>query len=194
MTWHLYFIPIMGTGAKSDPRRPKYLTSLGVPWGMMDYGFQPVALVAADVDGATDISLSANADAHRLPDDLDQPIGATALAIIQNALETRNLPAEWIISTLSYRQVLRTVLGFFAFFQRFATVANTTALLLGGAVTLNTQLNQLSAAARQNLRDTATSLGLDISGVAATSTVRAVLKNVADQWGQRSVTIGGIAI
>lgn len=192
--WHLYLVPVIGDGTKTDARRPKYVTTLGVEWSMMDYGFQPVGLVAVDVDDATDTAIQANADVQPLPDNLDQLIGAGALSIVQNALENRNLPSQWVTTSMSYRTLLRTLAGFFAFVQRYATVANTTGLLLGGAVTLNTTLSQLSAGARQNLRDTATSLGLDIAGLAGSTTIRAALKIIADQWGQRSFEIGGISL
>ena len=193
MTWHLYLLPIIGSGVKGDARRPKYITNFN-DWSMMDYGFQPVALAAVDIDDVSDASLSANADVQKIPDNLDQTIGAAALAIVQSALEDRNLPSQWVTQGITYRELLRTLYGFFSFVQRYATIANTTALLLGRAVTLNTQLNQLSAGVRQNLRDTATSLGLDISGLAGTTTIRAALKNVADQWGRRFFNVGGINI
>lgn len=190
MAWHLYLVPVIGDGTEDDPRRPKYVTSFSA----MDYGFQPVMLVATDVDDATDAALQLNADVTRIPDALDNQLGAAALAIVQNALETRHLPAGWVTGGITYRALLRTVGGFFAFLQRYSTVANTTALVFGGAVDLETTMNQLSAAKRQELKDTAVSLGLDISGIAGNTKLRAVLKNIADQWGQREMHLGGITI
>ena len=190
MTWHLYLLPIIGSGTYEDPRRPKYLDN----YSILDYGFQPVALAATDVDDATDAALQLNADVHRIPDNLDQSIGSAALAIVQNALETRNIPAGWITSTVTYRVLLRTAFGFFSFLQRYAVVAKTTSLLLGGSVTLNTRINQLSAVVRQNLQNTAISLGLSATGITGTATIRQVLKNLADQWGQSSFILGGITI
>lgn len=191
MTWHLYFVPIIGDGTKLDPRRPKYMTG---EWSAMDYGMHPVMLVAANVDNVTDTALQLNADVYRVPDTLDQLIGAGVLALVQNALETRNLPAEWVIAETTYRVLLRTIAVFFAFFQRYTTVANTTALFFGGAVTLNTRINQLTAQQRQDLAATATSLGLDFTAVSNAATLRTALKILADQWGQHSVQIGGLSI
>lgn len=190
MAWHLYLVPIVGSGTLENPRRPKYL----IHYSMIDYGFQPVALAASDVDEATDAALQINADVHRLPDDLDQPIGPVALAIVQDALETRNLPAQWVTNDVTYRVLLRTLFGFFSFVQRYAAVSNTTALLLGGAVNLNTRINQLPASVRQNLQVTATDLGLSSTGISGATTIRQVLKNLADQWGQRPYSVGGISI
>jgi len=200
MAWHLYLVPVIGTGFPigdppvRDPRRPKYVADLGVLWAAMDYGFQPVMLVAADVDDLTDTSLQVNADVTKVPDALDNQIGAVAISIVQNALEIRHLPAGWVTTDITYRVLLRTLAGFFAFVQRYATVANTTALVFGGAVDLNTRVNQLPVAVRQNLQATATSLGLDATGISGSTTLRVVLKNIADQWGQRSFQIGEITV
>jgi len=195
MAWHLYLVPVIGDGTKADPRRPKYVAALsGVDWAAMDYGFQPVMLVAANVDDATDTTATNQADVQRLPDNLDQQIGAAALSIVQNALETRNLPAGWVTNTMTYRELLRTLGGFFAFLQRYSVVANTTGLVIGGTVNLNTQFNQLPQAVRTNLQDTATSLGLSSAGITGTSTIRVILKNIADQWGQKPIIVGAITI
>lgn len=192
MAWHLYIMPISGSGTKADPRRPKY--ELPGEWCMSDYGFQPVALVAADVDDPTDAALAANADVTKIPDNLDQQLGPGAVTAVQNALENRNLPAGWVAQALTYRQVLRTIYGFFAFLQRFSVISGNTNPVIGGSVTLETQFNQLPASARQSLRDTASSFGLDISGLSVTSPIRSILKSFADQWGQRSFSIGGIQV
>lgn len=192
--WHLYLIPMIGTGTRQDPRRPKYIDGLGASTGVLRYGFQPVALVALDVDDDTDATLAANVDVQKIPDDLDNTIGPNALSIIQNALEDRNIPSQWVTSNITYRMVLRTLYGFFSFLQRYSAIANTTALVFGGAVTLNTQFNQLSGTARTNLRNTATDLGLTLTGIPNTSTLREVLKLLADQWGQREFVIGGVTI
>jgi hypothetical protein len=195
-TWHLYLVPVIGTGLiigdppVDDSRRPKYLTT----YACADYGMQPVMLCASFVDDATDTSLQANADVTRIPDNLDQQLSAGAVTAVQNALEARNLPALWVDTTMTYRQVLRTVGGFFAFMQRYAVIANTINPVLTGSVTLSTQYNQLPQAARNNLQETATSLGLSTTGLSGTNTLRQILKNIADQWGQRPIILGEITI
>jgi len=194
MPWHLYLVPIIGVGTKVDPRKPKYLTTLGVDWGMVDYGFQPFALAAANVDDATDTSLQINVDVTKIPDNLNQLLGAGAVNTVQTALEDRNLPAGWVTSALSYRDVLRTLWGFFAFLQRYSVVSGNTNPLIAAAVTLDTQFNQLSQTARTNLQDTAASLGLSSAGLTGTSTIRQILKNISDQWGQRAFSVGAVNI
>jgi hypothetical protein len=160
----------------------------------VDYGFQPFMLVAADVDGATDTAATAQPDVTRIPDNLDQLIGAGALSAVQTALENRNIPAGWVTAALSYRTVVRTIWGFFAFIQRYSVVSGNTNPILAASINLDTQFNQLPSGAQTNLQNTATSLGLSSAGLTGTSTLRQILKNISDQWGQRAFTVGGITI
>jgi hypothetical protein len=193
MSWHIYLIPIEGTGIDKDGRRPKYMTELGTDWSMIDYGQQPVGLVAADLDVTQAGVLEAHADVSKIPDNLDQSIGG-ALTQVSDALETMNIPAQWITGATSYREVLRALWGFFAFLQRYAEITNSPAPILSVTTNLNLRLNQLSAAVRQNLKDTALSLGLNIDAVVGTTTLRQMLREIADQWGDRSFQLGGITV
>ncbi len=193
--WHLYLVPLIGTGVTdSNPRTPKYIAALSVPWAMVDYGFQPVALVAADVDGATDTSLQGNGDVTKIPDNLDNLLGAGAVSAVQTALENKNIPAGWVTSALSYRTVLRTIWGFFAFLQRYAVVSGNTNPIIAASINLDTQFGSLPQTAQDNLAATAKSLGLNTTGVTGTTTLRVILKGIADQWGQRSFTLGGVTV
>lgn len=195
MSWHLYIVPVVGDGTRGNERRPKYMAALsGVPWAGIDYGFQPVMLVGANVDDATDEQAQAQSDVLRIPDNRDQLLGAGAVDIVQTALENRNIPAGWVTQSLSYKTVLRTIWGFFAFVQRYSVISGNTSPLITGSVTLETQFNQLPQGVRTNLQDTATSLGLSSSGLTSTSTIREILKNISDQWGQRPFNVGNILI
>jgi len=189
--WHLYLVPVIGTGTQEDPRSPKYLAS----YACTDYGHQPQMLCAADVDAGTDAALQANSDVTRIPDNLDAQLGAGAVTAVQNALEARNIPAGWVTQALTYRTVLRTLFGMFSLFQRYAAIAqNPNAVIDGATVTLSTQFNQLPLKARQDLQATVASFGLDTSGLTGASTIRQILKAFADQFGQRPFTLGGVAI
>jgi len=192
-TWHLYVVAVIGAGTEQDDRRGKY-TDLATSFSCTDYGFQPVMICAMDVSGANDTFINAQSDATRLPDNLDSTISAGALTVVQNALENRNIPAGWVTAGLTYRELLRTVDGFFAFMQRYLGVTGKKLPVFGGSVTLNTQFNDLSQTLKNELASTAQSLGLDTSQLSGTNTLRQILKNIADQWGQRSFVLGGITI
>jgi hypothetical protein len=191
MTWHLYFIPIVGTGSRSDPRRPKYSTD-ATEFAMVDYGFNGSTLVAANLSDADDVTLSSFGDVTKIPDNLNATIGG-ALATVQAALEARNIPADWITSGMTYRNMLRIIRGTFTFMQRYVGITGSTAAFFGGAVTLESTLGSLSLQIRTNVSGTLISLGVDTSVFTGSMTVRQGLKAVADQL-PLGFTLGGITV
>jgi hypothetical protein len=192
MAWHLYLCPIIGAGTFTDQRHPKYISDLGVQWSMIDYGFQPFCLVAANVSDAQDAALVLNSDVTKIPDNLDSNVAVTAT---QNALESLQIPANWINASNTYRQVLRIVWGMFNFFQRYSVISGTVNPLIDGiTISLSTQFSSLPLKVRQDLIATAQDLNLDTSSLSGNSTLRQILKALADSWGQRSFTLGGITI
>src|SRR3990167_9302367 len=115
----LYLMPITGAGtSQADPRQPKYTADLGPEWSMMDYGLVPWCIVAAERDDAVHAALTANADVRAVPVDLDSTVGA-ALSATQTALETARIPAGWVTAGMTWRQVLRPVMGLFQLAQRY---------------------------------------------------------------------------
>lgn len=190
MAWHLYLLPIIGT----TDRLPKYIEALGVSWSMRDYGQQPECLVAADVSAAQHSSIIGNGDVQFIPDNLDQQIGG-ALSTVEAALSSRHIPDGWVTSNMTYRFVIRKILGAFKFLVRFHIVSGISAPAINGAnVTLNTQFQDLGANARQGLLDTAATFKLDISDFSGTSTLRQILKGVCDQLTSGPIQMGGIVI
>jgi hypothetical protein len=197
MTWALYALPIAGTGANStDPRRPKYVKEApelaGLQWSMMDYGHNPHCLMAADVSPAQDAFLVAQADVRAIPDDLDSAVGG-ALNAVQNALEAMSIPAGWVTAGTTWREVVRTVGGLFQFAQRYASIANGQTFLPAG-VNLNNTWGSISAARRTNVTNTAASFEppYSMAGITNGTTIRAALKLLADQWGDRPFVLGGM--
>jgi len=164
-----------------------------VSCGTMDFGFEPVMLVGATVDGATDATLTANADVVALPVNLDVNLTAAEVTAVQAKLEAVNIPAGWVTTSLTWRQLVRTIVAMFQFAQRYNGVAGNVRLFPTG-VTLSTRWNQLSPTVQTNLTTTATSLGYSTTGLSGTTTLRTVLKNMADQWGSRPIFIGGLEI
>lgn len=198
MTIRYYLIPI--EIVDSDKRGPKYLNwrftenpaPLNVPWSMMDFGLEPVMLIRADVTGGQHTTLSANADVISIPTNIDANITAGALSAVKAALETLNIPAGWVTTSFTYRQVLRMVCGLFQFAQRHHGVH--LERLFSGGFDLDTQFSALPLAVRQRLIATADSLEYDTSGLSGSNTIRQILKNVADQWGSKPVIIGGVEL
>ena len=158
------------------------------------YGAQGILLVAADVDDATDKAITALSGVLRIPDNLDQQVGAGGLTIVRNALETRNIPGNWVQAGTTYRALLRVALGAFTLLQRYRAISGNMGKVLQGAVTLNTVFSTLSQQTRDYLLATASSLKLDITGLTGDLTLRQILKAVGDQFANQVFHIGGITI
>lgn len=192
MAKRLYIVPKTGTGGMDDAYRPKYFSDLvGVSWNAMDYGLEPHFLVASELTTDQHNTLVANADVIAIPANLDAQVGANRDAVV-DALETLNVPAGWVTKTMTYRKILKIVAAIMLFAQRLHGHAGLR--IFASGITLSTKFNQLPANVRTKLIETAQSMNFDTSSLSGTSTVRQILKAMADQWGLKDIKIGGIVL
>lgn len=195
MAWLLYIDPIETNGTT---RSAKYLKSrsgtgtIEAAYSLMPFGNEPWGLLAADLTSQQDTDLMANADVSSIPLTFDSNLTAGQVTAVVNKLETINVPAGWVNTGITWRQLLRTVMGLFQFSQRFAGITGKEIFQAG--VNLSLQFNQLSAANRQALIDTANTFGYDTSSLSGTSTLRQILKTMADQWGSKPLTLGPFSV
>ena len=194
--WHLYLVPVVVVkdAQGQSSRRPKYAEALKVEWKAIDFGAQPVMLVAADLSDAQDKAATANADVTRIPDNLDSIVTVAARASVQKALESRNIPGSWVTIGTTYRTIVRTFISVSFLLQRYGAVAKNYGPVITGSVTLSTTFSALPLAARNNLLAAAKSLQIDTSGFTGNSTLRQILKGVADQSANRQRQLGGVTI
>jgi hypothetical protein len=174
MALRFYVVPKIGTGAFTDPFRPKYITEVGSPWNAMDYGLEDTMLAGINVTSAQHTTLQANIDVISIPADLDSQIGLSALSTVQSRLEGLLIPADWVTTSHTYRDVLRIVGKAFMFMQRFHV--RQVRRFFESGVTLETRVNQLTQAQRAAMEDAAFSLGLDISGITGPMKLRQALR------------------
>lgn len=182
MALRFYVVPKVGTGASmEDPLRPKYIPELGQLWSAMDYGKEGTMLAAADVTSAQHTALAANADVTAIPAALDSTVTNGALTTIRAQLEALKIPAGWVTTAHTYRQVVGAVGRIFMLMQRFDGMFRRVFFETG--IQLDTRMNQLTAGQRQALQQAADSFGLNSSTVTGATTVRQVLKIWIDQMG-----------
>lgn len=174
MAVRFYFVPKAG----ASPVKPKYIGDLGVTWASVDYGQEQTYLVGADVTTAQHNSISANADVTSVPANLDNQVGAN-LATVQAALENLKIPADWITSGMTYRQILSLIIKLFRILQRLLGRWATTIFEAG--ITLATTMAELTQAQRDRLQDVADSFGIDTSNVTGATTIRQALRFLAQQ-------------
>jgi hypothetical protein len=187
MARSIYVMPIIGTGTKLDPRRPKYAATYFTDheWSMFDYGDEPWSLVGvSDITTANDTAMTAEPDVFRLPDNLDQGMGTVgARNTVRNRLEAVNIPGTWVQTTTTYREVVRFIGAVCQFAQRFQGITGIPGdRWFAGGRTLDSTFGSLGTAGQQALIDTADSFGFDHSSLTASTTLRTFLKSAGDQY------------
>lgn len=199
MSFRLYVVPVIGTGTTASPRRPKYFGSTSSPWSAMDYGFEPWMVVGASLTELEDLNLTAQPDVTALPVNLQPLLSAGNVTAIQTKLEAANIPAGWVNTTLTWTEVVRTVLGMFSFLQRYGVTyatANGSAppSIFSAGVTLATTFGSLPAAVQTALTDTAVSFGIATTGLTASTTLRQILKSMADHFQGTPYFFGAVTV
>lgn len=205
MAFRLYIVPVVGSGSSQDPRRPKYFMSDasgqgrtgiitdGTPFRAQDYGHEAWMVVGGDLTTSDDNLVVGQADAFALPFDLATFPSGAQVTNVKNKLEAINVPAGWVNTSIQWLTIVRVVLGMFTFMQRYAVLAEG-GTLFGGGVTLATTFGALPDAKQTALVATADSFALDRSGLTNATTMRAILKALADQFGDRVYDFAGTRI
>lgn len=180
-----------GTNARGAtvPKYASTFTAAGFPVSMIDFRGEGHCLCYSPCDAATDTTIVANADVARLPDNLDANLTSGQVTAISNHLEARNIPADWVSIALTWRQLIRDVVGLFQFIQRYKGLGGP-GPIFGGSVTLTTTFSQLPLAARNALVAAANSFGYDTSALTGASTVRQILNAMRVAWAAQPINIG----
>lgn len=179
MALRLYFVPKVLDG---DTYRPKYFTDGTIavtPWSAMD--FDDWYLIAADLSSGDHTAVNGQPDAMALPANLSGTLSAGQVTTVQTRLEAANIPANWVDTSYTWRQVLRIVCGMMKLNQRFKG-GNDGAGIFQPGINLNSTVGDLSSQVRTRLTDAAVSLGLDIQGITLSTTLRAVYRNFGGQF------------
>lgn len=194
MAIRFYIVPIVNTGTGFNAvNLAAYITEAGGSIRQfINYGGEPFALVMADVTAGQNTTIAAHADAIVIPANIENNVSAGALSAVQTALESINVPSDWVTTATTYRQILRLIGGLFNFAQRYYGLFELR--LFRGGVTLSTQFNQLPVNERQRLLDCANTFNYDTSTLNGTSTIRQILRAIAVQWTKGILDRDGVTI
>lgn len=198
MTWRIYIVPAVESTINGRLfRNPKYFGGYKVApdvglenlqWSAMDYGFEPVYMVAADVSVAQHTILSGKADVLSAPTNITANLTAAAVTTVKNFLESINIPAGWVTTLLTYAQVLKIVAGLFQFMQRLHTIHPTK--LFQPGTTLATTFGELPVDTQLAIAEAGNSFGYNTTALTPNTTLRSILKYLADQWGTDPISLG----
>lgn len=186
-----YLVPVIGTGTTTDSRRPKYIAGvIAGPWSAMDYGDEPVMLVAADVTPGEHTTIAANADVAAAPADISTTISGT-LSTVQTKYESFNIPADWVTSGMTWKTLIRWTSRLFVFHQRFQGLSG--GRFFPAGITLSSLVGDLTAGQKSTYQTAASTLGVSLAGISNLTTIREALKLMAPQLNGAD-TLGGVAL
>lgn len=206
MTIRIYVLPMEAeTSDFIESRGPKYLTwsreldpsdNVGeTAWSVINYGLYDWGIVAVEATGPVHTALAAKPDVQQVPANLAGTCGVAGRDAARAFLENAALPGQWIQSETTWREVVRTVCGFMLFAQRYdgiRQVADSGAPSLGSQIVgnLGVQWGNIPVATRTAVIAAGGSFGYDLSFIADSTLVRAILKQLADLWGEQPVFFG----
>lgn len=179
MAKRFYLVPKVALTPVLLGSGPRYIASLGVTYAAMDYGFDPTYLVGAEVTAGQHTALAAEPDVTTIPLNLDNTITAAALPQVEAALEALQIPAGWVTTAHTYREVLSIVGRLFRFMGVFRK--RQLRSFFESGVTLNLRINELTQAQRDALEDAAVTQELSSASITGTTLVRQALKIWIDQ-------------
>lgn len=194
MAWKLYVTPIvMVTRMGEEGREPKYVSDFPIFWAMVDYGFQPLALVAASVNSTQDAFIAGKPETIAVPDNLDGQVGSgQILTAVRNKLEANFIPAtNWVVATTTYREICRQINAVAILLLRYAVMTNDTTEIFA-SFTLDSLFSALPALVRTGLTNAAVDLRLSTSAFIGTNTLRVLLRDVGVQIANVGRRLGGI--
>lgn len=158
-------------------------------WNLTDYGKALTALVVADVTPEQHNSLVAHSDVLALPADVDSKVGGVALQDVRATLESFDLPAHWITAHSTYREVIKGIAGTMQFAHRRHALHDKKVIEPGHS--LDMRLVDLPDHGHDELLSVADSMDIDRSNITDATTVRQLLKHMADHWQDKPIYIGG---
>ena len=183
-----FLVPIIGTGTHSDPLRPKYVADMGIP-NVSFVRFGASAITYANATPADEATIGANADAVVVPP-LDNTIGSGALSAVQAEIEALNMPAGWVSVGMTYRSVLRVLVGMAQLIQRVTGILGSAPVIAGH---LNDTIGSFSVAIRNAIAQACDDLGINRTNITGSTTLRAALLDFGQQFiAGRTITLGDL--
>ena len=181
--------PVKGSTQRIDPKRSKlddYVKQDGSGstfWDWINDG-RAMRVCLARCESAVHTVIAADPGCTALsPElatvaDLDAWLDTAGIpGAVVTRLEADGFPTEWITAGTTRRELLRALSRHHVTLQ-WAWRDRVTALLAAHSLTLDSTLNQLTAAQRNAISSWCTSRGVDVSGLTASSTIRQLWQRV----------------
>lgn len=160
-------------------RRVKYLPDMNVTRAICHFADTGIVFVRdTNITEEQLAQLMLNSDVIQVTSEmLDIQIGSD-LTKFQTALEAQHLPAKWVTASMTYRAVLRMLVGMAMLIQRCNFHLQSRLPMAGN---LDKTVSQMSSNIRQKLSMAVESLGFDKSAITGATTIRSALAIIGKQ-------------
>lgn len=198
MSFRLYVVPVDShvSPLGGIARQARYVDDGSMPTvhgPVMTFGTQPWAVFGGDLSVSDDNTLVGLADVLALPFDLSTFLSSGQVGAVKTFLEAANIPAGWVTTAFRWLEVTRILLGMLTFQQRLEAVSQGLVLFAGG-VTLATTFGSLPTPMQDAMIATAQGYGFSTAGLTGGTTLRVILKTLADNFAGRQYNFNGTLI
>lgn len=190
-----YILPyISQVGAKGQTKAPKYIFENSTGWGAIPYGTEPICICyVSNIDQTQHNQLTAQSDVLAIPENIDQNLTQNAVDTASAFLELLNIPAQWVNTNLTYRQVLKVLIGLFQLNQRWAGLTGGNSLF-NENLDLNTTYSELTQTAKDRILECFDTLNIDRSMLNNSTTIREALREFGTQFATRPIKIYNVTL
>lgn len=196
----IYFVPVdvYISPEGIEYRGPKYFKWRWNPAGLevIKKGYQyyggmgnSIVAVGAEVTQPQHDYLILQPDVFSFPINLDVSLIPSDISSLSSYLETSYVPADWITPADTWKTAIRTILAMFQLIGRYIAI---TAIPPWNdpSISFNAQFRNLPQYVRDGINQSFDDLNFDKSVIRSNWNLRIILKNAADQWGNREIRIG----
>src|SRR3989344_5337958 len=193
----LYLLPIVHL-TNPNYNVPKYLPHRlnpalpgleGLRFAWTTYLLEDVGILITDVTNEQHSLLFAQPDVLPI-DNLDDEIPDDITPdVTRDFLESFNIPADWLQSGMTYRRMLRKILGIFYYHNRLVCLKQ--GRLFSSEFNLKTRVNQIPANWREHVLTAAEDLQMSTNHINPSAKIRDLLNNAGEQFSQVEHQIAG---
>ncbi len=188
-----FIVPQIGNGeSPATAYRPKYFATSDSRISRissMPIGLDSLFLVKIIMEESLRDSIAGLSDVIAFKKDINATLNAGAVTATKNKLEAKKIPAGWVSTSTTWKDIIRFVALVAQMHQRFKGLFGEK--LLPAGITLNTTYSQLPTAGKNKLISLADSFGFSKESLTGASTIREILKELVLQWNQK-IVLGGI--
>ncbi len=203
MAVELFLIPMVQFGLNRfgqphyDPKYVGQNTNV-VGYGVIRYSRVSEALVLVQAPSAELTSIRGNTEVMSIAtvSNIDNQINVSQRNGIRAYLEAREVPAQWVNTGDTRRELIRGLAGIYLFAQRVEARTGTglKESFRQAGITLEDTWLSLPQGAKNILLETAESFGWETPGFTNTVTVREILKFFSSQFESEPITMAGFNI